>query len=196
MTSIADTPLAKLEQEERLINATVKSPSAVAGRFLYRGELAIKFAPTKERERRPPELKAEQVLAATQQGESTLPFLAFYLLSFESLKQLTELLDGLLGAKGNYFAFCSNIDLAAKYRLTLGDAQFYILPLEESTVYNELLELLRIDRDSVKKKDSNGKLDVIVNAVAKFKANYQEITYEQGLSLMGPVKDPGENRPV
>jgi len=196
MTSIADTPLAKLEQEERLINATVKSPSVISGRFLYRGELAIKFAPVTERERRPPEIKAEQVLAAAQQGENALPFLAFYLLSFESLKPLTELLDGMLSPKGKYFAFCSNIDLAAKYRVKMGDALFYVLPLEESTVYNELLELVRIDRDAVKKKDANGKLDVLVNAVAKFSANYEEITYEHGLSVMGPVKDPGENRPV
>jgi hypothetical protein len=196
MTSIADTPLAQLEKEGRLINATVKSPSTVAGRFLYRGELAIKFTPATEREQRPPELKAEQVLASTKDGESSLPFFAAYLLSFESLKPLTELLGGLLGAQGKYFAFCSNIDLAAKYRCKIGDALFYILPLDESTVFNEMLELVRIDRDSIKKKDASGKLDALVNAVAKFNANYQEITYEQGLSLMGPVKNPGENRPV
>ena len=68
--------------------------------------------------------------------------------------------------------------------------------LDESTVYNELLELLKVDRDSLKKKDPAGKLEVIVNAVKKFNPKYEPITYEQGLKIMGPVKDPGANRPV
>jgi len=196
MTSIAETPLARLENEARLINATVKAPSTVAGRFLYRGEIAVKFAPVTERESRPPELKAEQVVLSTQAGQPALPFFACYLLSFESLLPLSELLGDMLGPNGKYFAFCSNIDLAAKYRVPIGNATFFVLPLDESTVYNEMLELVKVDRDSLKKKDVNGKLDVLINAVAKFSGNYEQITYERGLQLMGPVKDPGENRPV
>jgi hypothetical protein len=102
----------------------------------------------------------------------------------------------MLGPDGKYFAFCSNIDLAAKYRVQMGQATFFILPLEESTVYNEMLDLLNLDRDSVKKKDAVGKLDVMINAVPKFKANYETITYQHGLEVMGPVKDPAEGRPV
>jgi hypothetical protein len=196
MTSIAETPLARLENEGRLINATIKSPGALAKRFLYRGELAIKFAPQTERESRPPELKAEQVILAATAGEAELPFLACYLLSFESLKPLCELLGDMLGARGKYFAFCSNIDLAAKYRVQMGDATFFVLPLDESTVYNELLELVNLDRDGLKKRDANGKVEAIVNAVGKFSAKYAELTYEAGLSVMHAPKDPGENRPV
>ncbi|MET0389520.1 MAG: hypothetical protein ABW321_26340 [Polyangiales bacterium] len=196
MTSIADTPLARFETEGRLINPVIKDASKVAGRFLYRGELAVKLATRTERESRPPELKAEQVIAASQAGEKSLPFAAFYLLSFESLKPTAELLGDALGPDGKYFAFCSNIDLAQKYRVALNGVTFNILPLDESTVYNELLELLRIDRDSLKKLDALGKIDAIVNAVPKFKASYPEITYEKGLEVMQEVKNPGENRPV
>jgi hypothetical protein len=59
-----------------------------------------------------------------------------------------------------------------------------------------MLDLLNLDRDSVKKKDAVGKLDVMINAVPKFKANYETITYQRGLEVMGPVKDPAEGRPV
>jgi hypothetical protein len=196
MTSIAETPLARLENEARLINATVKAPGTQAKRFLYRGELAIKFAQVTERESRPPELKAEQVIASATAGEKELPFFSCYLLSFESLAPMTALLGDMLGANGKYFAFCSNIDLAAKYRVKMGNATFFVLPLEESTVYNELLELVNLDRDGLKKRDANGKVEAIVNAVAKFSPKYEEITYERGLQVMQAPKDPGANRPV
>ena len=196
MTSIAETPLARLENEARLINATVNSPGALAKRFLYRGELAIKFAPKTERESRPPELKAEQVILSATAGEKELPFFSCYLLSFETLKPLTELLGDMFGPSGKYIVFCSNIDLAAKYRVQMGNATFFVLPLDESTVYNELLELVKIDRDGLKKRDAAGKVEAIVNAVAKFSPKYEDLTYERGLQIMSAPKDPGANRPV
>jgi hypothetical protein len=195
-TTISDTILARLDQEKRLINTTVSGPSTLAGRYQYRGELAVKLGTSTEREARPPEIKAEQVLLSAQAGQTALPFFACFLWSFEHLAPLTELLGDMLGPEGKYFAYCSNIDLAAKYRVQMGQATFYILPLEESTVYNEMLDLLKIDKDAVKKKDSMGKLDVMINTVAKFKANYETITFERGLEVMGPVKDPAEGRPV
>ena len=134
MTSIEDTPLSRLEGANRLINATVKAGSPIAGRFVYRGELAVKLGQSTEREARPPEIKAEQVLACAQAGQKTLPFFACFVWSFEHLAQLRELLGDMLGADGKYFAFCSHIDLAAKYRLPLGDALFHVLPVGSTPV--------------------------------------------------------------
>lgn len=195
-TSIEETPLARLEKENRLLNATVKAASPIAGRFVYRGELAVKLAPSTERESRPPEIKAEQLLASAQAGQKTLPFLACFLWSFEHLGNLRELLGDMLGPDGKYFAFCSNIDLAAQYKVPLGDVTFFVLPLEESTVYNEMLDLVNLDKDSIKKKDAVGKLDVLFDKAGKFKANWEEISFQRGLEVMGPVKDPAEGRPV
>jgi hypothetical protein len=196
MTTIDETALARLENEGRLMNPVFKGASSVPGRFLFRGEVALKFAPTRSDEKRPPELKAEQVLVAAQAGDATLPFLAAHVLSFESLRSIAEVLGDALSPKGHYFVFCGNIDLGAKYEVRMGDATIYILPLDESTVYNEMLDLLRIDKNALKKLDTPGKLDAIANGAAQFRQRYPAITYEQGLGLMGPVRDPGENRPV
>jgi hypothetical protein len=196
MTTIEQTSLSRLDQEGRLLNPVYKGASTKPGRFLFRGEVALRFAPTRADEKRPPELKADQAIAAGQAGEETLPFLAAYLLSFESLREIVEVLGDALSPVGKYFLFCSNIDLGAKYQVALGKATFYVLPLDESTVYNEMLDLLRIDKNSLKKLDTAGKLDAIANGAAKFKQTFQPITYEEGLGLMGPVRDPGENRPV
>lgn len=195
-TSISDTNLARLEQEKRLINSSVSGPSQLAGRYVYRGELALKLPTITERESRPPDIKAEQVLLAAQAGQSELPFFACFLWSFEHLAPLVDVMGDMLGAGGKYFAFCSNIDLASKFSVTMGQATFYVLPLDESTVWNEMLDLLNLDRDSLKKRDAIGKLDVLINAVPKFKGKYEPISYERGLEVMGPVRDPAENRPV
>jgi len=191
MTAIAETCLTSLEAQGRLMNAP---STAVAGRSLFRGDLAVKFAETTEREKRPPELKVEQVLLAAEAG--TLPFFAAYMLSFEALAPLADVLRQMLSPKGKYFAFCNNIDLSARYQVPMGDATFYVLPLDESSVFNELLELLKLDKDRLKKLSPMEKLEVIVAGASNFNKSYERISYERGLELMGPVRDPGENRPV
>ncbi len=45
MTDIKDTALATLEQQGRLLNAVLKGPTERPGRFGFRGEIALKFAP-------------------------------------------------------------------------------------------------------------------------------------------------------
>jgi hypothetical protein len=177
------------------MNTTVQAPSAgVAGRSIFRGDLAVKFAETTEREKRPPELKVEQVLLAAE--AETLPFLAAYMLSFESLSPLVGVLGSMLSPEGKYFAFCNNIDLSARYHVPFGDITFYVFPLDESSVFNELTELLKLDKDRLKKAGALEKVETIVKGAANFKKTYERISYERGLELMGPVRDPGENRPV
>lgn len=135
-------------------------------------------------------------MLAARAGESTVPFLAGSLLSFEWLKAVADMLGELLTGDGKYFAFCGNIDLGARYQVPLGAAIFFVLPLDESTVYNEMLDLLRLDKNALKKLDTAGKLDAIADGAARFRPTFESISYEKGLGLMGPVRDPGENRPV
>jgi hypothetical protein len=195
MTAMVETCLTRLNAQGRLLSAMVEGPSAVVpGRALFRGELAVKFAATTELEKKPPELLIQQVLLADEAG--ALTFFAAYLLSFESLAPLASVLGGMLTPKGKYFAFCNNIDLSARYQVPIGDATFYVLPIDESSVISELADLLRLDRDRLKKANAAEKVDSLVSAAAKFNKTYEKISYERGLELMGPVRDPGENRPV
>jgi hypothetical protein len=78
----------------------------------------------------------------------------------------------------------------------MGGIPFYVLPIDEATVYNELLELLYIERNDLKKLDTAGKLDAIADKALKFTDAFQQITFEEGLKRMGPVRNPNENRPV
>ncbi len=196
MTTIDQTAFGKLETEKRLQNPVLKEATKKPGRFGFRGELAIKFAEQLADEARPPEITADQVMAIANEGEKGIPFLCGYLLSFGYLNLVVEALGDTLIAEGKYFMFCNNIDLLKKYTVKMGGATFYILPLDESTVNNEILELLRIEKTDLKKLDTASKLDIIADKALQFSANYPEITYEEGLALMGPVRNPNENRPV
>ncbi|MGE0113758.1 MAG: hypothetical protein AB7T07_02575 [Steroidobacteraceae bacterium] len=196
MTAIEQTGFSRLETEGRLLNPVLKAPTKQTGRFGFRGDLALKFAPKLADEARPPELAVQQVLAVAQAGEPGIKFFAAYLLSFEYLKSVSEVLAETLSPQGKYFAFCNNIDLSSKYRVTLNGVTFYVLPIDEATVYNEILELLYIDRNDLKKLDTAAKLDAIADKAMQFSADYEEISYEEGLKRMGPVRNPNENRPV
>jgi hypothetical protein len=88
-----------------------------AGRFGFRGELALRFATKMADEARPPELTCDQVIAVAQAGNPKLPFFAGYLLSFEHLKDVADTLGDTLSAGGKYFLFCNNIDLSKKYQV-------------------------------------------------------------------------------
>lgn len=196
MTTIERTALGRLEEEGRLLNAVLKSGTKKEGRFGFRGDIALKFQAQVADEKRPPDYSIEQVLTAAQEGESTIPVLAGYLHSFGYLADVAQVLDGALKPDGAYFMFCNNIDLLAKYRTKIGDITFRVLPCDESTVWKEMMELAGVDKNDIKKLDTAGKLDVVLDAAQRLEANYQEISFEDGLAKMEPVKNRNENRPV
>jgi hypothetical protein len=183
MTSIAETPLARLETERRLINAGLSEAGTADGSFLFRGELAITLSP--KGGKNPPDLKAEQVLITSLASQPALPFVACSLATFASLKPLVEVLGSTLGASGKYFAFCSDLPANANYRVNIGAGTFFVYPLEKKgSVFAELLLLLNIDPESVKKRSLKGKLEALLDEVVTFNPSNESITYERGLELM------------
>ena len=138
----------------------------------------------------------EQVLTIAKENDTTLPILVGYLHSFAYLQTLAEVLASALTPTGTYFVFCNNIDLLAKYSVTIKGVKFYVLPCDEFTVWKEMLDLLQIDKNDIKKLDVGGKLQEVLDNAKDFPENYEPITFEQGLILMEPVKNRNENRPV
>jgi hypothetical protein len=193
---IEQTALGRLDQGRHLQNPVFKGLTHKPGRFGFRGELALRFSTQLADEARPPELTCDQVMATATVGESTIPFFCGYLLSFEHLKDVAEVLGSALSAGGKYFLFCNNMDLSKKYQVPYKGAMFYVLPIDEGTVYNELLELLYLERNDLKKLDTAAKLDAIAEVAVKYDVTYDTLTYAEGLEIMGPVRNPNENRPV
>lgn len=178
---------------EHFYSPVFKGPTTAAGRFGFRGELALKFAVSTAGEKRPPEIKADQVIA-TAEGE-TIPFFTCHVDTVAYLGQIKEVLGKYLVPGGKYFIFAGNVDISKKYIVELDGIPFHILPLDEATVYNELLELLYLDKSELKRVSSEGKIDAIAERAAKFDGKFGVIPYTQALAEMGPIK-VAENRPV
>jgi len=194
--AIQDTALGRLEAEGRLLNSVLKSPTHQTGRFGFRGDIALKFPAKLADEARPPEISAEQVIAVARQGEPHIAVLAGFLLSFDYIPLLAEVLGDALSPAGKYFLFVDNIDISKRYQVEYGGASFHVLPIDESTVYNELLALLYIDKTDLKKLDTAGKTDAIADRALAFAQAFPTLPYADGVATMGPVRNVYENRPV
>ena len=196
MSALSQSALARLDAEGRLFNNVFKGATHASGRFGFRGDIALKMAEKRADEARPPEISCDQVIATARDGSPHIEFLTAFLLSFEYLKLLVEVLGDALSPEGKYIVFCDNIDLSEKYRVNYGGATFVILPIDEATVYNETLELLYLEKGDLKKMDGGAKIDAIADAVKGFSPDYPFMSYEEGLQRMGPVRNLYENRPV
>ncbi len=194
MTEITQTPFATVDAEGRLLSPVHKGRIA-SDVYAFRGELALKFAEKLSGEARPPEIKLDQVMMTAPVGGTAISFFAGFGVSLEHLGLLHNLLAETLDASGKYFFFAGNLDISRRYRISLGNATFWVLPLDEATVYNEMLELLGIDRGDLKRLDTAEKLRVIAEKSADFTDSWPVITFDEGLQIMGPVKIK-ENRPV
>jgi hypothetical protein len=195
MTLITATPFAKLEAEGRLLSPVFKGATTKPGRFGFRGEVALEFQKSMADEKRPPEIKLDQAMMVASAGETTIPFIAGFAHSLAHLKLLCEHLGDKLSPTGKYFFFAGNLDISKKYQIAYGGATFWVMPLDEATVYNELLDLFRMEKSTLKKLDTAGKLDAIADKAASFNEKWTEINFEEGLKIMGPIKIR-ENRPV
>ncbi len=194
---LADTAFGKLDAEGRLLNAVLKEPVPAPGYFGFRGDIALKFQEMLADEKRPPEYSIEQVLAIADSATGKIPLLAGYLHSFAYLRDAAEVLADYLTPSGTYVFFVNNIDFLKKYRVPLtAEVSAYVLPLDESTVWKETLELIDLDRNDVKKLGSPEKHQKVMDMLAAFTAKYEDISYDEGVARMEPVRNRNENRPV
>ena len=189
---MSNSPIQILEEQKRLLSPVFKGALKKAEEG-FRGEIALKFAVKLADEARPPEMAATQTMFSANGGK--FDFLACELDSLGFLETLRAVLGDFFKPEGQYFIFAGNLDISKKYTITLDGIPFNVLPLDEATVYNELLDLIGLERNDLKKLDTGAKLDKITEAAVKFKGKFPVITFEQGVKEMGPIKVP-ENRPV
>lgn len=186
------SPIQSLDQQKRLLSPVFKGALKKAEEG-FRGEIALKFAAQLADEARPPEIAAFQTMFSATGGK--FDFIACELDSLAYLENLREVLDEFLKPDGQYFAFAGNVDISKKYAITMDGIPFNVLPLDEATVYNELLDLVGLERSDLKKLDTAAKLDKIAEAAAKYRGKLPAVSFEQGKQEMGPIRIP-ENRPV
>lgn len=173
MTDIADTPYARLDAEGRLEKPILKAETHIAGRFGYRGNIIFDGAET----------VLSEVFSVSEAGESAIGFLAGSIKSYETLPKLIESFGAALGADGKYFVFVTDLQSGTRLYLRFGDIKVFVSFLDETSVYNELIDTFYVDKMKLKKFDTSAKLDALADVGLKFTslAGYADMSYEEGL---------------
>ncbi|OGS90281.1 MAG: hypothetical protein A2Z95_02620 [Gallionellales bacterium GWA2_60_18] len=193
MSDYISSPLGKLEGASHLLSPVCKGPTKKAGRFGFRGEIAVQLAESTAGEMRPPKMKIDQVFMTCEGDKIT--FYASFLDNVADLAELVAIMKPWLSAEGKFFIYAGNVDLLKKYQVEMEGATFNILPLDEGTVYNEILDLLYLEKGDLKKASMEEKLDILTDTAKGYKSSLPVATFAKVVGEMGAVK-VAENRPV
>jgi len=176
MTNTSPSPaFQRLQAEGRLLKPALNGPTHVPGRFGFRGEIALTFEPP---------VMLETVIATANDADATLSFLAGSLSTYKHLPTLVEALGANIKASGKYFIYVSDLDRASRYQIEFNGISFYVLPIDDTSVYNELVDFLYLDKTKMKKMDTAEKVDVIADAAIKYTQAYEVISFEEGLKRL------------
>ena len=155
--TIEKTIFARLDTEGRLTHPIIKEEIS-PGRFGFRGEIALKFQTSLADEKRPPELSIWQVFSSTKEGSPAFEVFMCYLLSFEYLQTTIEVLGEFFKPGGKYFIYVGDVKRGDRYQVAFGDSSLYVLPYDDVSVYNELIDFLYLDKTKMKKFDTAAKI--------------------------------------
>lgn len=175
MTAIADTPFAKLDAEGRLLKPILNADTHVAGRFGYRGEISYDG----------PETVLKEVFSVSESGKPAIGFLAGSIAQYETLPKLVETLGPALDADGNYFIYVADMPQGNRLIIRFGDVRIFAIFIDETSVYNELIDTFYVDKVKLKKFDTAAKLDALADVGLKYATitDYKEVSYEDGLKI-------------
>jgi hypothetical protein len=173
MTAIADTPFAKLDSEGRLQKPILNADTHVAGRFGYRGEISYDG----------PDILLKEVFSVSETGKPAIGFLAGSIKQYESLPKLVETFGAAFNGDGKYFIYIADLPQGNRFYLRFGDVKIFAISIDETTVYNELIDTFYVDKVKLKKFDTSAKLDALADVGLQYASlsDYAEVSYEDGL---------------
>lgn len=175
MTALADTPFAKLEAEGRLLKPMLAADTHVAGRFGYRGEIAFDG----------PETLLKEVFSVSESGQPAIRFLAGSIAAYDTLPQLVATFGAAFNAEGNYFIYIADLARGNRFHISFGDVKIFAISIDETSVYNELIDTFYVDKMKLKKFDTSAKLDALADAGLKYASlsDYKEVSFDDGRKI-------------
>jgi hypothetical protein len=174
MTDVASTPFAKLDAEGRLLNPALKADTHVAGRFGFRGDISYDA-----------EAVLKEVFSVSESGKPAIGFLAGSIKKYETLPKLVETLGPALDGDGKYFIYISDLPQGNRFYIKFGDVKIFAIFIDDTSVYNELIDTFYVDKVKLKKYDTPAKLDALADVGLKYSAleGYAQVSYEEGLKV-------------
>jgi len=171
MTDITDTPYATLNADGRLLKPTLMADTHVEGRFGFRGEIAFDGA----------EVLMKEVFSISEKGKPSISFLAGSIEKFETLPKFVETLGAALDGPGQYLVYIADLPRGDRYLIQFGDVKINAIFIDETSVYNELIDTFYVDKGKLKKYDTAAKLDALADVGLKYSSGYAAVSYDDVL---------------
>lgn len=173
MTAITDTPFAKLESEGRLLKPTLKGDTHVEGRFGFRGDISYDS----------PETILKEVFSVSEAGKPAIGFLSGSIKEFETLPKLVETFGAALDSDSKIVVYVADIPRGSRWYIPIGATKVFVIFVDDTSVYNELIDIFYVDKVKLKKYDTSAKLDALADVGLKYAAvsDFEEISWEEAL---------------
>jgi len=150
--------------------------STEAYQYAYRGCLVITegkvITPDKSL---PPKEIVKQVLLAT--NSDTIDFMALELPSINLFEGFFAKYQDYLTPEGQYLLFISDIN--GKGKFIYEGITFYAYALDESSVWNEVLDYADLSKGDLKKMSDKEKIDTVCQEMKRTKLRITDKTYEE-----------------
>ena len=133
-------------------------------RYAYRGSLVVTPGKVISDDRTlPPKDVIKQVILAT--NSDAIDFLACELTTIDMFEDFFDRYRSYLSAEGKYLLFICDINVKGKF--VYEGITFYAYPLDESSVWNELLDFADLPKGDLKKMSDKEKIDVVVKEMQR-----------------------------
>lgn len=155
-----------------------------AGRFGYRGALVITEGKVLSADKQlPPKATLKQAVMSA--GSEKIDFIAGELETMDFFEPFVEKYKDYLG-EGLYVLYV--VDLDKDVSFTYEGVTFQAFVLDESSVWNELVELGDLQKSELKRLDAGEKIEAVADAVKSEGVSLSEVSYEEFKGLKSGVK--------
>jgi hypothetical protein len=142
----------------------------------YRGSLVITPGKVLSADKQlPPKATATQVIL-TANGD-TIDFLACELETLDFFEPFVERYKGVLSPEGLYLLFVVDLDADGKFEYE--GITFYAFSLDESSVWNELLDHADLSKGDLKKASAEEKIDIVCEEIKGTTLRIADKSYDE-----------------
>jgi hypothetical protein len=179
------TPLDFIYDNNLQWQASLKGATSVAGRLGYRGALIITEGKVLSADKQlPPKATLKQALIIAD--EEKFLFMAGELETFESFEPLIEKYKSVLTPETLITLFV--VDLDANVMFEYEGLHIYAYALDESSVWNELVDYADLSKGDLKKLSAEEKLDALYDELKNTNLILVEKSYEEAKTLQNNDK--------
>lgn len=166
--------------ESLFFNANFKEAASEAGFVAYRGELVLKEGDVADAQgrRKPPVEVMKQAILLTAGDE--LKFLSGSLDELQYFPALMDKYGADIKAGSIVILFTVNIDKPFIY--TVNGASVVFIPLVQGMVWNELMDIVALEKGDFKGQSAADKVLTIYKALTKNTFKYPEVAIEEALT--------------